>query len=95
MIKSAKKAIYTILKGADVTDEKLQTAFLGAESLLNGRSLSYQSSHSTDNTILTPNHYLHGQLVGEFAPESVDTTVFNVKKRWRRVQEIAKHFWKR
>lgn len=83
------------MKAADITDEEFQTAFLGAESLLNSRLLSYQSSNPTDNTMLTPNHFLHGQLGGEFAPESVDTAVFDVKKRWRRVQEIVKHFWKR
>lgn len=95
MIKCAKRAVYSILKGADVTDEELQTAFIGAESLINSRPLSYQSSNPSDNTVLTPNHFLCGQLGGEFAPESVDTTVFDIRKRWRLVQEIVSHIWKR
>ena len=27
-----------------------------------------------------------------FAPESVDETQFNLKKTWRRVQELIRHF---
>ena len=35
-------------------------------------------------------------MAGErFAPESVDLQLFHPKKRWRRVQELVQHFWKR
>ena len=27
-----------------------------------------------------------------FAPESIDETQFNLKKTWRRVQELIRHF---
>ncbi|XP_052778057.1 uncharacterized protein LOC128215412 [Mya arenaria] len=46
------------------------------------------------STVLTPNHFLHGQL-GEFAPEEAEDIVYDHKKRWHRVQEIVNHFWKR
>ena len=39
MIKAAKKAVYAILHGADISDEELTTAFVGAESLINSRPL--------------------------------------------------------
>ena len=38
---------------------------------------------------------IFGQVGGQFAPESVDETTFNPKKRWRRVQELVRHFWHR
>ena len=95
MIKSAKRAIYAILNNSDVTDEELMTAFTGAESLINSRPLIYQSADPKDDAPLTPNHFLHGQAGGEFAPESVDEEQFNPKKRWRRVQELVRHFWRR
>jgi len=95
MIKSAKRAINAILGNADLTDEELVTAFVGAEGLIDSRPLTYQTSHPDDETPLTPNHFLHGQVGGEFAPESVDTTDFSLKKRWRRVQELVRHFWQR
>ncbi|CAC5423300.1 unnamed protein product [Mytilus coruscus] len=94
MIKSAKRAIYAILGNADINDEELLTAFTAAEALINSRSLTYQSADRKDDTPLTPNHFLHGQLGGHFTPESVDDTDFNPHKRWRRIQELIRHFWK-
>ena len=95
MIKAAKRAIYSILTNADVSDEELATAVVGAEGLINSRPLTYQSSHASDIVPLTPNHFLHGQVGGRFAPEAVDMTDFNPRKRWRRVQELVRHFWDR
>ena len=95
MIKAAKKAIYSILGNADINDEELMTAFVGAEDLINSRPLTYQSANIKDDLPLTPNHFLHGRIGGEFAPENVDETSYNMKKRWRRIQELEKHFWKR
>ena len=43
MIKAAKRAIYAVLKEADVDNEELQTAFTGTESLLNSRFLTVES----------------------------------------------------
>jgi len=95
MIRAAKRAIHNILGSADITDEELMSAIVGAEGLINSRPLTYQSSNATDIMPLTPNHFLHGQIGGEFAPDTVDTTDFSPRKRWRRVQELVRHFWKR
>ena len=95
MIKAAKRAIFAILGSSAVTDEELMTAFVGAEALINSRPLTTQSTDLRDEFPLTPNHFLFGQSGGLFAPESVDTTSFNHRKRWRRVQELVKHFWRR
>ena len=95
MIKAAKRAIIAILGNADITDEELLTAFTGAESLLNSRPLTYQSASPEDTTPLTPNHFLQGQMGGKFAPEVDQETCYNPKKRWRRIQELTRHFWHR
>ena len=95
MIKSAKRAIIAILSNADVKDEELMTAFCGAEALINSRPLTYQSADIKDNVPLTPNHFLHGQMGGEFAPEVIDEVGYDPKRRWRRVQELVRHFWHR
>ena len=94
LIKTAKKAMYSQMKDAEVTDEELVTIIAGAESLINSRPLTYQSANGKDLIPLTPNHFLHGQIGGALAPE-VDDWNQNPIKRWRRVQEILKHFWKR
>ena len=88
MIKSAKRAIAAVLGGAEVNDEEL-------ESLLNSRPLATVSDDPNDEPVLTPNHFLIGQMGGDFVPESVDATPFNPRKRWRRVQELTRHVWKR
>ena len=85
MVKAAKKAIYAVLSSSDVTDEELITVVTGAESLLNSRTLTCQSANIKDDVPLTPYHFLHGQMGGRFAPESIDTTRFNPRKRWCKV----------
>ena len=95
MVKAAKKTIYAVLSSSEVTDEELITVCTGAESLLNSRPLTYQSADPKDDVPLTPNHFLQGQMGGQFAPETVDTTEFNPRKRWRKVQELISHVWTR
>ena len=62
MIKSVKRAINAILWNADITDEELMTAIIGAEGLVNSQPLTYQSTDPADDVPLTPNHFLHGQI---------------------------------
>ena len=83
MLKSAKKAIKAILGQADINDEELMTVIVGAEGLINSRPLTYQSANHADDVPLTPNHFLHGQIGGQFAPMSVDITQYSPQKRWR------------
>ena len=95
MIKSAKHAIYAVLGNGDIRDEELITAFTAVEGLLNSRPLTYQSSDPKDVLPLTPNHFLHGKVGGEVAPESVDYTNFILRHRWRRVQQLVAQVWSR
>ena len=71
--------------------EELIAVCTGAESLLNSRPLTYQSAHARDDVPLTPNHFLHGQMGGQFAPETVDTSVQQVLhsplRSWRMVAD--------
>ena len=95
MVKAAKKATYAVVRDRDVNDEELITVFAGVESLLNSRPLTYQSSDPRDSVPLTPNHFLHGQMGGQFAPEFVETTTFHPPQRWRKVQDIISQVWRR
>ena len=79
-VKAAKKAFYVVVGNAEVNDEELMTVISGAESLLNSRSLTYQSSDVRDIVPLTPNHFLYGQAGGQLAPEAVETTGFHPKQ---------------
>ena len=94
MIKAAKRAVTAILGNAVVGDEELMSAFIGAEALLNSRPLTYQSANPHDITPLTPSHFLHGELGRRAAPVPVDE-IHHPRQRWRRVQELIRHFWRR
>ena len=85
MIKAAKRAISTIPQNADINDEELLTAFTGAELLINSRPLTYQTVNPNDTVPLTPNHFLIGQIGGQFAPKVDVETSYNPQKCWRRV----------
>ena len=95
MVKAAKKAIRAVLGNATITDEELLSAVVGVEDLLNSRPITYQTANPDDAVPLTPNHFLHGRTGGQFAPSSVDVNSFSPHARWRRVQELVRHFWMR
>ena len=92
MVKSAKKSIYAILGNADVNDEELMTAFSGAEALMNSRPITPPSSDHRDDMPLTPNHFVAGHA-GRYAVQADGD--HSLRKRWRRIQELLSHFWKR
>ena len=71
-----------VIENRDVIDEELVTMFTGLESLLNSRPLAYKSLDRREDVPLTPYHFLHGQMGGKFAPESVETTTFNLRQKW-------------
>ena len=57
--------------------------------------MTYQSANPHDDVPLTPNHLLHGQMGGTFAPESTKEVAYHPLRRWRRIQELSRHFWQR
>ena len=95
MVKGAKNAIYAVVGDRDVTDEELITMFAGVESLLNSHPLTYQSSDPRDDVPLTSNNFLHGQMGGQLAPDSAETTTFHPSQRWRKVHNIISRVWRR
>ena len=67
MIKSTKRAVCDQFKNADINDEELFSACARAEGLINSRPLTYHSADIRDVSPITPNHFLFGQLGGQFA----------------------------
>ena len=91
MVKSAKRAIYAILKQADVKDEELETAFTSTEALLNSRPIVPPSADSRDDLPLTPHHF----LVGHTERYHLVSESSCLQKRWKYVQELVTHVWRR
>ena len=95
LVKAAKKALYAILNNGEATDEALITIFSEIEGLLNSRPLTYQSADVRDVVPLTPNHFLMGQMGGQFAPELEVCDGYHPRQRWRKVQHLVTQVWQR
>ena len=80
IIKSAKKALHTILGESTVTNEELLTAVVKVEGILNSRPLTYCSNNPNDEHVVTLNHFLYGQIGRQLAPRVIDDLVFNPRK---------------
>ena len=78
-IKSAKPAKYDQFKSPEINDGELLSAFADAESLINSRPLTYQSADAPVVSPITPNHFLLGQLGGQFTPEVEERMYYGVK----------------
>ena len=94
LVKSAKRAVISILESADIYDEELQTAFAQTESLLNSRPLCYQTSNAIDFTPLTPNHFLTGMCCSSLMICERDEHC-HPRKRYERIQQLIDHVWRR
>ena len=78
-IKSAKPAVYDQFKSPEINDGELLSAFADAESLIYSRPLTYQSADAPVVSPITPNHFLLGQLGGQFTPEVEERMYYGVK----------------
>ncbi|XP_031556623.1 uncharacterized protein LOC116293341 [Actinia tenebrosa] len=95
LIKSAKSSLKPILGNAGITDEELHTAIVEVEGLMNARPLTYPSNDPSDEPSLTPNHFINGQAGGELAPQGTEELAFNLRKRWRFIQDLTAQAWRR
>ena len=87
LIKFAKKALPAIFGESRTTDEELLTAVV--EGILNSRPLTYYNNNPNDKHVLTPNHFLYGQMGGQLAPRVIDDLAFNPRNRWRFTQDLV------
>ena len=95
LIRSTRTALKATLGKSLVDEEVLATAFTEVESILNSRPLCAASDDPNDCEPLTPNHLLLQRAVYTLPPGSfVKEDVF-ARKKWRQVQILADHFWKR
>ena len=95
LIKSTKRGLSATLSHAGITDEELLTALVEVEGMLNSRPLLYCSSDPHDEPVLTPNHFLLGQIGGPLAPYGTEELAYNPRQRWRFVQDLMAQFWRR
>ncbi|XP_059055798.1 uncharacterized protein LOC131849703 [Achroia grisella] len=96
-VRSFKHHLRRILKLTHFTYEEMTTCLIQIEAVLNCRPLTPLSSDPNDFSALTPSHFLIGRpLLSVPQPQVTDTDV-NLSRldRWRRIQHIRQHFWRR
>ena len=94
-VKEAKKTLKATVGNAGLTDDEQQTAMKEVEALMNSRPLTYEGAYPRDEPVLTPKHFLVGQLGGQLAPQVTDDialkekylSTFNTRKKWREAKE--------
>ena len=68
--------------------DEFRTVLSQVCALLNGRPLTRVVEEGV-TYVLTPNHFLFGNLGGAVCSENVD----HPKKRWQKVSSLVNHFW--
>lgn len=93
LVRSIKRALYSILPTRNPTDEVLRSALLEAENIVNSRPLTYIPLEAFEDEALTPNHFLLGSSNGvKTAAEQGDR---GLRDNWKKAQILADHFWRR
>lgn len=65
------------------------------ENIVNSRPLTPVSLDATDEVPLTPNHFLLGGNFYLFLSNNFEKDDTFSRKQWRKVGQMADHFWRR
>ncbi len=95
MVKTSKRAIFAVLREADLTFWEFNSTLIAAENLVNSRPLTYQTNNPDDYRVLTPNSLLFGQPCGQLAPMNVEEERYHPRQRWHHLQHVNKAVWRR
>ncbi|XP_075157882.1 uncharacterized protein LOC142231148 [Haematobia irritans] len=94
-VKSAKFHLKRIMGDRVLNFEELTTLLCQIESCLNSRPLAPLSADPSDFDFLTPAHFLIGEPTNCIQEPSLLDTNINHLSRWKCVEKLKQHFWKR
>ena len=94
LVQIMKKYLKSAVADRLLSDIELRTLLAEVESIVNNRPITAVSDDPEDCSALTPNHFLLQKATqlppGVFVKEDSFS-----RKRWRKVQFLGDHFWKR
>ncbi|XP_059217542.1 uncharacterized protein LOC131994720 [Stomoxys calcitrans] len=94
-VKSVKYHLKRIANDRNLTFEELTTLLCQVESCLNSRPLCPLTSDTSNFDALTPAHFLVGEPTTSLPEESLLDCNPNLLTRWKNVERLKQHFWKR
>ena len=94
-IRTVRKVLNAILNQQILDDEGLTTLLCEVESIINSRPITQVSEDPKDLEALTPNHLLLLRSEIPLTPGVFQKEDLYSRRRWRQVQYLADHFWKR
>ena len=94
-IRTARDVLTAILKKQVLDDERLDTIFAEVTNIVNSRPLTFVSDDVRDPKPLTPNDLLLPRQPGFPSPPGKFGKADAYGRRWRYVQYVMDHFWKR
>ena len=94
IIRSVKRTLAAVSKGATMSDETFTTFLIEVERILNDRPITKIASDSRDLEALTPNALLKGHLEPSL-PMGVFAKADGYRKSWRLIGLLADRFWSR
>jgi hypothetical protein len=89
MVKATKRCLESLCAHPDFSLDEFTTFAVRTALMLNGRPIT-KVIEDGESMILTPNHFLIGNLGGAVSTTRLD----NPKKRWLHVQKQLVLFWK-
>lgn len=89
MVKATKRCLKSLCAHPDLNLDEFTTFVVRTASMLNGRPIT-KVIEDGESMILTPNHFLIGNLGGAVSTIKLD----NPRKRWHYVQKQLAIFWK-
>ncbi|XP_077287686.1 uncharacterized protein LOC143912277 [Arctopsyche grandis] len=94
-VKTMKRHLTRIAGNVSLTYEALNTLVIQIETVMNSRPLTPMSSDPGDLIPLTPGHFLVGGPLLAFPQENLADISANRLSRYRQLQQMLQHFWRR
>lgn len=94
-VKSMKYHLKRVLGEQKLTYEQFTTLLTQIEACLNSRPLCPLSEDVEDLDYLTPGHFLVGGPLLSMSKEEEDFNQYDLRNRWRLVEQTNIHIWKR
>lgn len=94
-VKIVNRHLYTVTQGLILNFEEAYTLLTQIEAVMNSRPLTLLSSDPQDLSVLTPAHFIIGDLLTSPVEYRYLDTADNRLFRWEHLQKVRQHFWQR